>query len=199
MSRSAEQICVQWLKSLLPPGDAWQRSEQGNIAGLLRPAAVLTAELEAFIAALALEISPEHSTLLLTDYEAVLGNDLCARDGGDLTIEQRQALAFSRWVAAGGQSLAFYKSMAAAAGVEIEIDELDPFVCGGDDAVCGEAVCSTPADFDVVVITLPNRNTGLECPILRNVQPETTIVFEYAAGTEQGTLDNFTLNLNTLL
>lgn len=179
MSRTAEQIVSGWLQDFIPPGSIWQRGQAGNLAKLLYPFAGGVAQLEQDIAALALEISPEHSTLLLTDYETVLGNDLCARDAGDLTVEQRQALAFSRWVASGGQSLAFYKRLADAAGVEIEIDELDPFVCGGDDAVCGEAVCSTPADFNVVVITLPSRNTGLECPIMRNHQPETTIVFEY--------------------
>lgn len=179
MSRNTEQIVLGWLQDFIPPGSAWPRSLGSNLAQLLTPFAAGAAKLEADIAALALEISPEHSTLLLADYEAVLGNDPCARDDGQLSVPERQALALQRWVATGGQSVEFYQRLAAAAGFSIEIDEIDPFVCGGDDAVCGAAVCSTPADLSVVVMTLPNRNTGLECPIMRNRQPETDIVFEY--------------------
>lgn len=180
MSRTAEQIRTEWLQDFIPPGAPWNRSVDGNLAKLLLPFCVTLAQIEADIEALALEISPQNSTKLLADYEAILGPDPCGGDQGVLTIEQRQRLAFRRWIASGGQSLAYYKQMANAAGYSIIITEIEPSVCSGDDVVCGEAVCSTPADLAVLVITLPNRNTGLECPILRNKQAETEIVFEYA-------------------
>lgn len=180
MSRTAEQIRAEWLSDFIPPGAPWNRSADGNLAKLLLPFCVTLAQIEGDIESLALEISPQNATKLLADYEAVLGSDPCGRDQGVLTIAQRQQLAFQRWIASGGQSLAYYQQMAAAAGYSITITEIEPYVCDGDDAVCGDAVCSTPADLAVVVITLPNRNTGLECPILRNKQAETEIVFEYA-------------------
>lgn len=166
------------MDALCPGGWAWTDDNTSNLAGMLYPFAALVSQAESDLEAMQPEINPGTSTLLLSDYEAVLGPDTCGRDALAVTVPQRQALAFQRWTAAAGQSIAFFTAMAAALGVEITIDEIEPAICGA--AVCGVDVCSQPTDRFVWIVTLPNHETGLECPMQQLSPADTTLVFEYA-------------------
>lgn len=177
MSRTAEQIRDEWLHDLMPPG-AIERSPDGNLAKFLAAFAGPFATLEGDIDGLAQEISPRTAVGLLADYEAVLGPDPCGRDQGNLTLEQRQELAYQRWVAGAGVTPAFFAAMAQAAGYTITIEEPDTPVHGR--VRCGETRYGTSDLRFLWIVTLPDKSTGLECPMQRLCPAHTTLVFKYA-------------------
>lgn len=179
--RTAEQIRTEWLEQLFPPGWVWARRPDSNLASLIWPFAVSIAAVEADIAAMANEINPSNSTLLLEDYEAVLGNDPCGKDPALMSLAERQAFDNDRWIGNAGVSWAFFEDLAAKSGVSISIEEPEPPVCGV--ARCGAARCGTWKLRFVWVVTLPDRNTGLECPFMRNNPPDLTLIFKYADGS----------------
>lgn len=189
MSRSAQDILASWLNDLLPQGAAWPRQDGSNLAGLLMALALSRHDVENDLDALVLEISPQTATLLLGDYETVLGPDPYGRDIGTLTTAEMQSLLFSRWVARGGQSIPYYKGLGAAIGVSLEIYEPEPAVY--DVGQYGaEAVYSLRAiDNFTWVVILPNDRTGMEPIILGNRQPDTQVVFRYAEGVGFGQYD----------
>lgn len=154
MTRTAEQIRDEWLRQLFPMGWAWPKSRTSNMAGLLQPYAALSAQFEADVASVYGEISPARSQVLLTDYEAVLGPDPCGRDALATTVALRRALAQQRWTQAGGQSIGFFKDMAAALGLTITIEEPEPAICG--EAVCGVDVCSQIRDRWIWIVNILN-------------------------------------------
>lgn len=159
MTRTAEQIRDEWLRQLFPMGWAWSKSRASNMAGLLWPCATLSAQFEADVAAVCSEISPARSQVLLTDYEAVLGPDPCGRDALATTDALRRALAQQRWTQSGGQSIAFFKNMAAALGLTITIDEPQPAICGV--AVCGVDVCSQIRDRWIWIVNILSTDPGI--------------------------------------
>lgn len=177
MSRTAEQIRDEWIHDLMPPG-AIERSPDGNLAKFFLAFAGPFATLEGDIDGLAQEISPRTAVGLLADYEAVLGPDPCGRDQGNLTLEQRQALAYQRWVAGAGVTPAFFIGMAQAAGYTITIEEPDTPVHGR--VRCGETRYGTSDLRFLWIVTLPTKTTGLECPMQRLCPAHTTLVFKYA-------------------
>lgn len=179
MSRTAEQVRDEWLHDLMPPG-AIERSPDGNLAKFLLAFAGPFEVLESDIDGLAQEISPRTAVGLLADYEAVLGPDPCGRDQGNLTLAQRQALAYQRWVAGAGVTPAFFAAMAQASGYTIMIEEPDTPVHGR--VRCGETRYGT-SDLRIVwIVTLPNKTTGLECPMQRLCPAHASLVFQYADG-----------------
>lgn len=192
MSRIAEDIRNTWLKQLLPSGSAWTGNPDSNLAKILLARAVPRSQLESDIAALSAEISPGTSRLLLADYQAVLGPDPYGRDIGDLTADQLRALLLSRWVARGGQSIAYYRGLGAAVGIDLTIQEPENTVCGtyryGDGAVYSRS----EIDRFTWLVVLPNTGTGLEPVISGNCQPDTQVVFVYqsADGFGQYRFDN---------
>ncbi|MCW4589012.1 DUF2313 domain-containing protein [Gluconacetobacter entanii] len=157
VTRTATQIQDELLTQLMPPGWAWPKKTPANLAALLFPFAACAADFEADVAALADEISPQTATLLLDDYERVLGPDPCGRDALATTTALRQALAYQRWTANGGCTIAFFENMAAALGVTISIEEPWPAECGL--AVCGDAVC---AGGDVLFDWIVHVEAGAE-------------------------------------
>lgn len=139
MSRSPDEILAARLNALCPDGFAWAKDETSNIAGYLYPGAGLISDAEAMLEALKLEINPGTATLLLSDYERTLGPDPCGRDALAVTPALRQSLAHQRWVSVGDNSIPALIQLAASLGVEIEIEEPYPPVCGT--AICGDAIC----------------------------------------------------------
>lgn len=176
--RTQDEILCGIFSGLLPQGWAWPAPDGSNLGALFAAFSGVVWECEQFVAQLGLEISPAQSTLLLSDYEAVLGSDPCGTDPATMALAARQAWDNGRWIGSAGVSYAFFERLAASYGVTIGIDELEPAVCG--EAVCGADVCSQLTDRFVWVVTLPNATTGLECPIRRNNPPDLTVVFQYA-------------------
>lgn len=176
--RTQDEILRGIFSGLLPQGWAWPAPDGSNLGALFSAFSGVVWECEQFVAQLGLEISPAQSTLLLSDYEAVLGPDPCGTDPASMVPSARQAWDNGRWVGSAGVSYAFFERLAASYGVTIDIDEPEPAVCGA--AVCGVDVCSRLSDRFIWVVTLPNAATGLECPIRSNNPPDLTVVFKYA-------------------
>ncbi|WP_062105840.1 GH32 C-terminal domain-containing protein [Gluconobacter albidus] len=175
MSRTAAQICAE-RQALLGSGSAWSQSPDGNLPKLLLAMCTPREQLEADIEALADEISPLNSRLLLSDYQTLMGPDPFGRDQGALTTVQMQQLLYTRWVARGGQSIADYVALGQAFGVTLTIEELDQNVFGV--AVCGD-VFTDGEDIFVWVVTLPEPHPDLERAIYAARQSHTRVVFEY--------------------
>lgn len=175
--RTLDETRNGFFAGLLPQGWAWPRPDGSNLGVLVGGFSYVLHDLETFLASLADEISPANSMLLLSDYERVLGADPCGTDPTTLTLAARQAFDNARWIGSAGVTWGFFERLAAARGVSISIDEPEPAICGA--AVTGVDVCSQLRDRFIWVVTLPNHETGLECPIQRNNPPDLTVVFKY--------------------
>lgn len=193
MIRSAQKIQSEWLTELLPLGAAWTRDTESNLAKVLLALADPMAALEADISALALEINPLTADLLLADYQRVLGADPYGRDIGDLTTDKLRELLFARWIDRGGQSIAYWKSLAATIGIVIEIYEPEPAVWGDFVFEENEVWSDVRIDLFTWVVHLPNPYTGLESIILARRQPDSVVVFVYDVAGSFGTYDFSTM------
>lgn len=194
MTRSKTSI-RESLIARLPPGFALSR-RGGVLDAIYNAFAAAFSQAEQDAAALASEINPRMANRLLPDFERVLGPDPCGRDAGDKTLDQRQRLAYQRWTATGGQSIAYFIGMAKALGFNIQIQEFWPSVANS--ARCGQRLCPRGEAFVWRVrLRLVNawvfrcgRNVAgerlggfdrsdAEC-ILRRLKPaHTTVVFSY--------------------
>ena len=121
MSRSVAAVTAEQ-RALWPLGWVWP-ADDSLIAALQVPLARGIADAEAIMAALLTEIDPRNATVLLPDYERVLGPDPCGRDPRSMTVAERRRLAHMRWTARGGQDRAYFEALAAARGVTIRIVE----------------------------------------------------------------------------
>jgi uncharacterized protein YmfQ (DUF2313 family) len=112
-------------QNLLPPGDAWAREADSSLAGLLNACVASLARVHARTAQLTeQEAFPPSSVELLPDWEAAFGlPDPCSPIGA--TIGQRQAALAGRISATGGQSAAYFISVAASLGYNITITTFD--------------------------------------------------------------------------
>ncbi len=149
MSRAADQVLAYLLSDLVPPGSIWPRDPDSWLAELLYPWAAELARVEASMEALLEESDPRSASNLLSDYERVLGPDPAGRDSGALTLGERRQLAYQRWVARGGASVAFFVALAAALGVAITITEIRRRPAGVLRA--GQSLISHPEQFVWVV------------------------------------------------
>ena len=138
MSRSADEICEEFLGQLLPQGEAWPKDGPSNLRNLLWALASPRARLESDIEGLAAEISPGTSVQLLTDYESIVGRTCCDAQSSTLTLAQRQAIAQARWVGRKVVSRQDYIDLAAQMGFEITIEEYTPAYA---DFMCAEDPC----------------------------------------------------------
>lgn len=114
------------LMALLPAGWIWPTRDEGSLlAAILMPAATLISEIEAAAEAAMDEIDPRSATHCLPDFERVLGPS-CGGEPSALPLADRRRLAHQRWTARGGQSIAYYTSVASKLGVKINIREFWP-------------------------------------------------------------------------
>lgn len=127
-------------RSLLPTGPAWEE-EHENLSALIEGLSSVFAEPFDRIAALFLdtESDPRFTRQLLSDWEKAFGlPDDCVST--PLTVEDRINALINRMTLAGGQSVAFFISLAKSLGYDITITEFAPFMAGasrcGDDWWC---------------------------------------------------------------
>lgn len=121
------------LLGLLPPGRAWNRQPDSVTARLLEAWAAEGAEVEDRAGDLLIELDPRTTVEMLVEWESMTGlPDDCT---GQLdNLAQRRAAVLARLAALGGQTSAFYVSLAASLGYEITITEFTAFTAG---MVCG--------------------------------------------------------------
>lgn len=201
MSRSLPDV-LDALLGYLPPSSLWTRDPTSMTAAMLLPMASAWVDFEVSAEAMLPESDPRSAVKLLPDYERVLGPDPCGRDTMALTVGQRQQLAWQRWTARGGQSIAYFTNLAAQLGVAITIEETICSCCGDE---CGVELAVTPEQF-VWTVHLPQTEIAyayagdaecgdylstftpnlVQCPIARDAPAHTIPVFSYTGAVAGG-------------
>lgn len=199
MSRSADEVQASIVANA-PRGWVWPHvrpaAEQSLFEALFRPLAKGLADIEATAEAMMAEIDPRTATLLLPDFERVLGPDPCGRDPSTMSLEQRRQLAHQRWTARGGASIPYFIGLAAKRGVAIEI--VENRVSMADAAVAGDELVESPEQFcwtielalvGETVAKVDDSQAGdllvdiilsdVECDIRRAKPAHTDIAFRY--------------------
>jgi uncharacterized protein YmfQ (DUF2313 family) len=148
VSRSLDEVQA-GIVADAPRGWVWPHvatdAEPSLFEGLFVALAVGIADLEATAEAMMEEIDPRTATLLLPDFERVLGPDPCGRDPSTMSLEQRRQLAHQRWTARGGASIPYFTGLAARRGVAITISENRVTYAGG--MVAGDELIEPPEQF----------------------------------------------------
>jgi uncharacterized protein YmfQ (DUF2313 family) len=158
--RTPQQVQSELL-DVSPLGWAWNHDPAGLWATALLPIANEISLVEGSGEAMLLEVDPRNAVNLLPDYERVLGPDPSGA-APPTALADRQALAYQRWTARGGQSIAFFTALAAARGIAITITEHPVPQCGG--VVCGGAACgASPTQFYWTVNVPLDRLTPAQC------------------------------------
>lgn len=151
MSRDVSTVLAELL-ALTPPGAALPHDNESAWSKFLQPTADAVSTLEAALEELLVEIDPAAATVLLPDYERVLGPDPYGRDQQPLTIAQQQALAYSRWTTKYGVRPADFIALAATLGIAITITEYRFSQIG--DAI-GDFLTEPPTQF-IWVVNMPS-------------------------------------------
>lgn len=127
---NAEAYLAQ-LQALLPSGVAWPREPEAVLTRLLAAWAEELARVDRRAGDLLREADPRATLELLPDWERVAGlPDACAPSAAS-TIQERRAALVARLTSTGGQSVAYFRDLAAALGYDaIEITEYRPFTVG---------------------------------------------------------------------
>lgn len=190
-----EQDYASQLADLLPVGAAWPREPDSKLARLLAGLAVEFARVDARGDELLAESDPRTTYELLSEWERVEGlPDECTVPGGSAAA-RREAL-LSRLTGIGGQSRAYFISIAAALGYPgATITEFRPFHC---QSACDDSLDPDPWRF-VWQLNLPTAvnvrymtaesaadgalgewgDTTLECVINRLKPAHTIVQFVY--------------------
>lgn len=198
MGFTADQYREQ-LKALLPPGRAFPRERGNTLDSLLDAMAQELARLDARADRLTAEAVPSTTAEMLSDWERVAGlPDSCSGLLAETQQGRRNDLV-SKLVSRGGQSIAYFKAVAAALGFEIDIEEFRPFQAGWSDAgdpltngdwkftwrVRAPTVTVTPFRAGAGAAGEPLAtwgNAGLECRILHYKPAHTHVIFAYGVG-----------------
>ena len=142
------------------------------------------------------EVDPRTATLMLPDFERVLGPDPCGRDPSTMSLEQRRLLAHQRWTARGGASIPYFVALAARRGVAITI--VENRVSVADELQAGDELIESPEQFVWTVelallgetvarademqagdLLLDITLSDVECDIRRAKPAHTEVAFRY--------------------
>ena len=121
----SEADYLRHLQALLPPGPAWPRDPQAVISQMFGALSAELARTDGRAWTLLEEADPRTAAETFLDWERVLGlPDACAEAfGGPQTPDQRRSALISKLTTLGGQSIAYYLSLAAALGHVVTISE----------------------------------------------------------------------------
>ena len=182
------------LQAHLPRGRVWPRdsdASQTKVLGTLTPC---FARLNARANNLLVDAFPASTYELLPEWEATLGlPDPCA--GEAPTTQQRVAQVVSRLTAMGGQSIAYFKAVAAALGYPITITQFVPSRFGkAFGTLFGGTAWAFAWQVDAPTFTINSLQFGgsfgtpfatwgnnvLQCEIERLSPAHTTVLFSYS-------------------
>lgn len=185
---------------MLPPGRLWNALRQsGSLADeLLAAQAEEFARVDGRAEDLLDEADPRATLELLPEWEAWAGlPDICT--GGMSTLQERREALVQKLTSGGGQSRAYFVSLAATLGYTITIDEFRPFICGK--SRCGDQLNGGAEARFYWRVTVPNaklirftcgvsrcgdslgkidRAAPLECVLQRLKPAHTEIIFNYS-------------------
>ena len=168
MSRTQAQV-ADGLRRLRAPGFASPREPDDYVAALDAATAAEFALIEASAEAMLPEANPAYAVNLLPNYERVLGPDPYGRNLLAMTVEERQAIAFSRWTAAPVMCAGFFVNLGAELGVpltiqEFPLSECGVFECGTEPVPWLQHLC--------FLVTLPATvGWDVECGVLEAGEP----------------------------
>lgn len=183
------------MQQVMPRGRAWPRDLASVQAQTLRTLMPTFQRLTARGAYLLTDAFPSTADELLPEWEASLGlPDPCA--GESPTIALRQAQVTARFIAGGGQSIAYFVNFAKTLGYDITIEQFAPFRVGASRVgtpLYGEAwafawqvnapefsISYFAVDVSAVGEPLATwGNTVLQCELRRLVPAHTTVIFNY--------------------
>ncbi|WP_407936830.1 YmfQ family protein [Jiella pelagia] len=185
------------LQAMLPPGGAWTREPDSNLSKLLTAMADTLARLDDRVSVLLQETDPRVANELLADWERItIADDECG--AGLDTLQARRAAVAARLAQIGGQSPAYFISLASLIGFTVTITEFRPFRAGygaaGDPVYSEEYALTwrinapeeTETPFRVGQSAVGERlvswgNERLECTLNRVKPAHTTLLFGYGA------------------
>jgi len=114
------------LKNLSPTGKAWEIDDSSELAGLLKAWANELAVFEGRVTDFINNQFPDSTVDFINDWERVAGlPDPCSGLSPTLAIRQKDLVA--KLAAVGGQTPAYFISIAASLGYTITITEFNPF------------------------------------------------------------------------
>lgn len=185
-----------YLQDLLPQGNAWSRDPNTVLSKLLFSLATEFASTHNEAISAIDEAIPSTTSNLLVEWEKVAGlPDGCVGEAG--SYQERINQLVQKITSRGGQSIAFYKDVAALLGYSIEIVEFKPFRAGIN--AVGDSLTNGDWQFYWAVEVLGNTlvttfaagsssagdplaswgNELLECVIQRLKPTHTQIQFNY--------------------
>ncbi len=192
------QAYANQILSLFPLGPAWDDARTTNLGTLSLAMADELSRVDARSQQLAVDWLPSQSIELLPDWERALAlPDNCFPDQAQ-TLEQRQLAAVEKFTRLGLQTPAYFKSLAAHLGYNVEIEEFFPFAAGS--GLAGTAVIDedwaytwkvhiygqqiTVSDFQVGKSTVGEGlrtwgNSLIECVINRQKPAHTVVIYSY--------------------
>lgn len=192
------------LQAMLPPGRALSREPGSNLTALLMGIAARLAAAQKRFEDLVQEWEPRRATMMLPDWERLLGlPDPCLPTSG-LETPERQRIAYQRLTEQGGQSRQFFIDLAAQYGEPgVTITEFRRATCNSN---CNARLYSQADEF-VWRVDIPrgifdgraancnsNCNSRLfvyalsqaECPITERKPAHTHVLFAYTGPTAIG-------------
>lgn len=183
------------LQQLLPPGAAWPREPEAVLTKLLSAFADGLSDTHNRAIALVGEADPRTANEMLADWEAVAGLPTACLAGLDQTAAERRLTLHAHVTSRGGQSRAWFITLAATLGYEITITEFRPLKAGFK----AGAPCAGAAWWYVWQVNAPETtirtfragiskagepvrtwgNERLECEISRRKPAHTFVQFAY--------------------
>lgn len=172
------------LKALLPPGRLWLLDAGSWISKVLEALAQELAHVAARAVDLLAESDPRTATETLSDWERVLGlPDSCIVAIPSTTAE-RQVAVTQKFVRRGGQTRAYFISLASACGYTATITEWEDHPVMRSGFRCGARCYNTDWAFVWTMHVQPPSGTALshaelECIITRAAPAHTVVLFTY--------------------
>ena len=183
------------LAALLPSGPAWLVDEPSTLTLFLDAWSQEFARAQARAEALGEEADPRTTYELLSDYETLFGLPTACMSGVTQSVQQRRQALHAQMISGGGQSIAYYVSLALAAGFVIAITEFRPWSVGMtiDLPIYGEdwayawqvnatlnTICYFTMSSAVNEALASWGNNLLECLINRFKPAHTVVIFAYS-------------------
>jgi uncharacterized protein YmfQ (DUF2313 family) len=119
------------LRDLLPDGPAWPRDPSSYLQRWCAGNGLIWGDVDASAAQLlTVDSDPRYTIAMLPDWERNFGlPDPCLATPPQ-TVAARQAALVGKMTIKGGQSIAFFTSVAASLGYDVTIAEHSPYTCG---------------------------------------------------------------------
>jgi uncharacterized protein YmfQ (DUF2313 family) len=187
------------LQAMLPPGRAFTREPDSNLAKLLSAIAAMFLAAQLKLENLLEQADPGRATDMLADWERLLALPDKCLVGQNLSTAARRRIATQRLVEQGGQSAAYFIALAAALGEpDCTVTEFRPMNCNDD---CNDALYS-PSDRFAWRVNIPHaapvtrlmncnddcndalqiyQASLIECPIRERKPAHTNVSFAYTA------------------